>query len=97
LKNIIPEGGIEEAFHYQPLQAAYYIATPDPHPFCVIAYEQYIEFSLHGHVLLTLADDQFARGKLGFYVESAKIRLDNLQLHVCHRPPTILQELQITN
>jgi beta-fructofuranosidase len=78
-----PEGGIEEAFHYQPLQAAYYIAMQDPHPFCVIAYEQYIELSLNGRVVLTLADDQFERGKLGFYVESAKIRVDNLALQTC--------------
>jgi beta-fructofuranosidase len=81
-----PQGGIEEAFHYQPLQATYYIATQDPHPFCLIAYEQYIEFSLYDHVVLTLADDQFAHGKIGFYTESAKIRVDNLQLHVCHLP-----------
>jgi beta-fructofuranosidase len=83
-----PDGGIEEAFHYQPLQAAYYIATQDPHSFCLLAYEQYIEFSLNGYVLLSLADDQFERGKLGFYVESARIRVTNLQLHVCHQAPT---------
>jgi beta-fructofuranosidase len=83
-----PHGTIEEAFHYDQLQAAYYEATSDPHPFCLVAYEQYLEFSLNNHILLTLADDQFQQGKVGFYVESARIRLDHLQLKVCTQPST---------
>lgn len=82
-----PERGIESAFHYQQLQAAYYEATKDPHAFCLIAYEEYIEFSLNDYILLTLADDQFERGKLGFYVESAKIRIEDITLHVCGHTP----------
>lgn len=82
------DGGFEESFHYEQLQAAHYVPTPDPHPFRLIAYEQYLEFSLHGHVLLTLADDQFRQGKVGFYVESAKMRVENLTLHECTQPET---------
>jgi beta-fructofuranosidase len=81
-----PQGGIEGAFSYDQLQAGYYIATPDPMPFCLLVYEQYIEFSLNGYVLLTLADDRFKKGRLGFYVESARIRIDDLKLEVL-RPP----------
>jgi len=81
-----PEGGIEGAFSYDQLQAGYYLATADPMPFCLLVYEQYIEFSLNGYVLLTLADDRFKKGRLGFYVESARIRIDALQLKVL-RPP----------
>jgi beta-fructofuranosidase len=83
-----PDGGIEESFYYNQLQAAHYIPSGDPHPFCLIAYEQYLEFSLHGHVLLTLADDHFQQGRVGFYVESARLRIDELQLKVCGRPST---------
>ncbi len=81
-----PEGGIQESFHYEQLQAAHYVATKDPHPFCLIAYEQYIEFSLNGYVLLTLADNQFSQGRVGFYVESAWVRVTNLRLKVCASP-----------
>ena len=83
-----PEGGFEEAYHYEQLQAADYIPTGDPHPFRLIAYEQYLEFSLHRYVLLTLADSQFERGRVGFYAESAKLRVDQLELKVCTPPPS---------
>lgn len=83
-----PDGGFEEAFGYQQLQAAHYIPADAPHPFRLVAYEQYLEFSLNDRVLLTLADDTFAEGRVGFYVESAKLRIDNLTLKVCSRPPT---------
>ena len=79
-----PGGDIEAAFHYQQLQAAFQVASPDPHPFTLIAYDQYIEFSLNGHILLTLADNQFEKGRLGFYVESAEIRVENLKLKTCY-------------
>lgn len=75
-----PEGFLEEAFYYEQLQAAHYVPVADPHPFCLVVHEQYIEFSLHGHVLLTLADNHFENGRVGFYVESARIRIDNLTL-----------------
>jgi len=83
-----PEGGFEEAFDYDQLQAAHYVATDNPHPFCLVAHEQYLEFSLNGNVLLTLADDRFERGKVGFYIESAQLRVDDLRLEVCDRPAT---------
>jgi beta-fructofuranosidase len=82
------DGVMEEAFHYEQLQAAHYVPEEGPHPFCLIAYEQYLEFSLHGSVLLTLADDQFRCGRVGFYVESVKLRVDNAQLKVCAGPPS---------
>ncbi len=90
-------GSIEEAFHYDQLQAAHYVSGEAPHPFCLIAYEQYLEFSLNGYVLLTLADDQFERGKVGFYIESAKMRIDNLNLHVYDRPETESYPTSIPN
>ncbi len=82
------QGGIEEAFHYEQIQAAHYVSTEDPHPFCLVAYEQYLEFSLNGYVLLTLADYEFERGRVGFYAESAQIRVDNLELKICDQPRT---------
>ncbi len=81
-----PDGGIEEAFSYDQLQAGHYVATEDPHRFCLLVYEQYIEFSLDGYVLLTLADDRYETGRLGFYVESARVRIDGLSLETMRSP-----------
>jgi beta-fructofuranosidase len=78
-----PDGDGEEAFHYEQLQAAHYVPNNGTHQFSLLAYEQYLEFSLDGYVLLTLADDQFERGKVGFYVESATMRIDNLRIELC--------------
>ena len=84
-----PDGDGEEAFHYEQLQAAHYIPNKGPHQFFLLAYEQYLEFSLDGYVLLTLADDQFERGKVGFYVESVTMWIDNLRIEVCDDPQTV--------
>ena len=84
------DGGIEEAFHYEQLQAAHHIPHDGPHAFSLIAYEQYLEFSLDGYVLLTLADDQCGAGRVGFYVESGRLRIDELQLSICNAPDSEL-------
>ena len=78
----------EESFHYKQLQAAHYIPTGEAHKFQLIAYEQYLEFSLDGYILLTLADDHFKNGRLGFYIESAKMQVNHLELHLCAHPQT---------
>lgn len=70
----------EGAFKYTPLQSNFYEAHEDPHPFSLIAYERYLEFSLDHRVLLTLVDEDFREGRLGFYSESAALRIRELQL-----------------
>jgi len=79
----------EEEFEYEQLQAAHFVPAPEPHIFKLIAYEQYLEFSLHNHLLLTLADERFQNGRLGFYVESATIQIKNLELQLCTPPQTV--------
>jgi beta-fructofuranosidase len=76
-----PGGGIEEAFIYRPLQANYFV--PDglrPHGFELIAFGDYIELSIDGDVLLSLADDTFREGAVGFYTESTYLRVDGMTL-----------------
>jgi len=70
----------EGAFKYKPLQSNFYEAHEDPHPFTLIAYERYLEFSLDHRVLLTLADDEFREGRVGFYAESAALQIRDLHL-----------------
>ncbi len=85
-----PDGGFEEAFSYDQLQGANYVVTGEvldaPHPFSLVVYEQYIELSLHGYVLLTLVDGRFSSGRVGFYVESGHICVDDLRLEVLSTP-----------
>jgi beta-fructofuranosidase len=81
-----PDGAIEEAFHYKQLQQAFFVPEEEPHHFALIAYEQYIELSLHGYVLLTLADPEFQAGRIGFYVESGHLMIVNIQLRTCVIP-----------
>jgi len=82
------EGGSrEEAFYYEQLQAAHSVPVDGPHSFTLVVYEQYIEFSLNGYVLLTLADDHFHVGRVGFYVESVALRVEDLELKTCEEPP----------
>lgn len=83
-----PDGDGDNAFHYDQLQAAHYIPTDGPHQFSLLAFEQYLEFSLDGFVLLTLADDQFEGGKVGFYVESATMQIADLRLELYGSPQT---------
>lgn len=75
-----PGGDVEEAFDYVPLQSNYYVAHGDPHPFTLLAYGAYLEFSLDGAVLLTLSDERFSEGRVGFYTESARLRVHGLTL-----------------
>ena len=81
-----PDGYVEEAFNFDQLQAAHYVPVPGPHSFQIVLHQQYLEFSLNGYVLLTLADNEYERGRVGFYVENAEMRFENLTLKVCAQP-----------
>ena len=75
-----PHGSHEEAFHYQQLQGSAFRVGAGPHRLSLLAFDQYIELTLNGYVILSLADDQFARGRVGFYSEGARFRADELTL-----------------
>jgi len=81
-----PEGSHEEAFHYQQLQGSNFLTGRGPHRVSLLAYGQYLELSLNGFVVLSLADDQFARGRIGFYSEGATFRVENLTFYTCTVP-----------
>lgn len=81
-----PAGSHEEAFHYQQLQGSNFLTGQGPYRFSLLAYGQYFELSLNGFTVLSLADDQFARGRIGFYSEGAKFRVENLSFYTCTAP-----------
>jgi beta-fructofuranosidase len=73
--------GNEEAFRFGSLQPSNWVSDRQgPWDFELIAFGSYLEFSINGCVELTLGDDCYRRGRVGFYVESSKIKINNLKL-----------------
>ena len=71
----------ENAFRFSTLQAGYWLSDPKgPWAVELLAFGSYIEFSIDGHVLLTLADDTFGSGRVGLYVETARLDIHDLKL-----------------
>ncbi|MCG8402995.1 MAG: recombinase family protein, partial [Firmicutes bacterium] len=65
-----------QAFSFRPLQSAHFISDRvGPWELRLIAYGPYLEFSVNDYVLLSLVDDTFNKGRVGFYCESAEILL----------------------
>ena len=79
-------GEIEEAFRYEQLQADYYVPFGGTHSIRLVLHRQYLEFSMNGYVLLTLADNEYERGRVGFYVENAELILEKVTMKVCGQP-----------
>ena len=46
----------------------------------LIAFGSYIELSINGRVVLSLADQSFESGQLGIYLETAEVRVSEIQL-----------------
>jgi beta-fructofuranosidase len=77
----------EEAFRYDSLQANYFLADRrGVFDFELVAFGRYLEVSLDGRVLLTLADDTYQDGGVGFYTESATLCVEDLTLEVLDGP-----------
>ena len=47
----------------------------------LIAFGSYIELSINGRVVLSLADKSFESGQVGVYLETAKLRVSGIQLN----------------
>ncbi|MEL7237443.1 MAG: glycosyl hydrolase [Planctomycetota bacterium] len=77
----------ENAFHFKAIQTANFLTDRNgPWDIELVAYGRYLEFSVDGYVRLTLVDDSFAKGRLGFYAETARIRVDELTVEAMHAP-----------
>jgi len=83
--NLHPE--FEHAFDYETLQSGNFL-THDPRKTWsieIVAHGTYIEFSMNEQVTLCIADDTYCCGRVGFYTESAKVRLEDITLETLHR------------
>ena len=84
--NTHPE--FEHAFKYETLQSGNFLPRTDDHEFdiSIVTHGTYIEFSLDGQVTLSVVDDAYASGRVGFYTESAKLRLRDIKMEWLRRP-----------
>ncbi|WP_428651071.1 glycosyl hydrolase [Roseibium sp.] len=82
-----PRPEFEHAFRFMPLQEAHFRGSDQgPWQIEVIVHGMYLEFSIDGYVVLSLVDDSFTDGLVGFYVESAAVCLKGLQIETLKRP-----------
>ncbi len=89
------DGGTKEhVFRFRPLQAAYWRSDVSRSSrVTLLAVGNYLEFSLDGRVLLTLADPTYSQGRLGCYVESACLRIGEIDLEHLLSPQQPIGEL----
>lgn len=77
---------VEKVFRFQSLQAGYFVSNrKGPWNLELLCYGGYIELSVDGYIVLTLVDESFTTGHVGFYVESGRIRVEHLQLQELDR------------
>jgi beta-fructofuranosidase len=82
-----PDGGIEGAFRYQPLQSNFFVSSgAKSYELELVTFGKYIELSIDGYVMLSLADDTYQDGSVGFYTESAFLRVSHLTLEELTAP-----------
>lgn len=83
-----PDGSGEDMMQFETLQANYWeMENRGQTELQLLAFGSYLELSIGGKVMLSLADQTFTDGCLGFCVESASVKLE--QLTIDHfNPPT---------
>lgn len=68
----------EAQFDYRPLQGTAHYVRPEPVSVEVLAFGDYLETSIDGEVVLSLADDAVREGRFGLYVESGVVTIEDL-------------------
>ena len=83
-----PQAEFEHAFRYESLQSGTFIINADRPDWdiAVVTHGTYFELSINGQITLSLADDGFLKGRVGFYTESAKVKLTGVQIEELQRP-----------
>lgn len=82
-----PHPEFEHAFKYEQLQEAHFLGSGHgPWKIEVVAHGMYLEVSIDGYVTLSLVDEAYAEGGLGFYVESASLGLHHVTAEHLARP-----------
>ncbi len=78
----------EKMMQFKSLQSGnWYDSGPRDIQIRLLSFGSYHELSINGRVVLSLADATFNDGLLGFYVETADLRIEDIKLQRLH-PPT---------
>ena len=81
------EGLGEHAFGFRSIQTSNFLTDrKGPWEIEMVAFGRYLEFSVDGYVRLSCVDDTFRGGRLGFYTETAQVRLDDLVVQRLRHP-----------
>ncbi len=76
-----PPGSGEHMMQFRTLQGGNWRSeTPGQAEVQLITFGDYLEFSIDGRVILSLADSTFHEGLLGVYLESARMHLSDVEL-----------------
>ncbi|WP_146372705.1 glycosyl hydrolase [Symmachiella macrocystis] len=77
----------EKMMQFRTLQGGnWYSDTPGQAEISLVAFGHYLELSVDGRVVLTLADSTFTEGLFGVYLESARMRLYDVDLRKMRGP-----------
>jgi len=71
----------------------WYSDTPGIAEVQLLAFGSYLEFSVDGRVILSLADFTFTEGLFGVYLESARMRLHDVELRRMREPKQSISHL----
>lgn len=77
----------EHAFKFETLQTGSFLTRHDQREWNleVVTHGAYMELSVNGQVALSLVDDGSARGRVGFYTESAELILSDVTMEALRR------------
>lgn len=77
----------EHAFHFETLQTGNFITANKQREWQieVVTHGTYLELSVNGQVTLSLVDDGFQKGRVGFYAESAELTLRDMTIEALRR------------
>ena len=82
-----PRPEFEHAFRYMPLQEAQFRGSRQgPWRIEVVAHGMYLEVSIDSFIVLSLINDSYDEGELGFYTESASLGLREVWVESLSRP-----------
>ena len=82
-----PTPQFDQSFRFEPLQEAIFRGKgTGPWLIDVVAHGTYLEVSIDSYVVLSLVDESFRTGSVGFYVESAVLFLRDITVEALSRP-----------
>ena len=77
----------ERMMSFKTLQSGYWVARGScGEQFSLLAFGSYIEFSVGGRIVLSLADLDFTKGRVGIYADSCRLSLTDVSLRPMREP-----------